>query len=107
MTRGRRRPRRPDSDGVVDLLDARPCARLDLHGFHRAEVELAVRNFVTTWQRRTPGGVVHIITGKGRNSPGGSVVGPAVRRCLRLDVATCITEWSPDVAGGGYLIRLR
>ena len=107
MARGKRRPRRPESPRDADLLDARPSAQLDLHGFRRDEVELAVRNFVTTWQRRRPGGVVHIIAGKGRGSPGNPVVGPAVRRCLRQDVAAFITEWSPDVAGGGFLIRLR
>lgn len=107
MARGKRRPRRPGPDSDVDLLDARPCAQLDLHGYRRDEVALAVRNFVTTWQRRRPGGVVHIITGKGRGSPGSPVVGPAVRRSLRQDVAAFVTEWSPDVAGGGFLVRLR
>jgi DNA-nicking Smr family endonuclease len=89
------------------LLDARPEATLDLHGFRANEIENAIRNFLSTWQRRAPGRVVHIVTGKGRGSDGGPVLRPAVRRLLELEGKMLASEWSPDVDGGGYLIRLR
>jgi DNA-nicking Smr family endonuclease len=105
----RRRRRRPASrdPSELDLLDARPSAVLDLHGFRGEEVRSAVSNFVTSWQRRIPGGVIHIVTGRGRSSAGRPVLAPAVRRCLRDDLAALVTEWCPDVAGGGFLVRLR
>jgi DNA-nicking Smr family endonuclease len=107
MTRRRRRPPSPPGGSGPDLLDARPRAVLDLHGFRGDEVALAVANFVTSWQRRSPGAVVHIVTGRGRGSAGRPVLAPAVRRCLRGDLAGCVREWCPDVAGGGFLVRLR
>jgi len=110
MARRRRRhpPRNgPPRRGTEPLLDARPAATLDLHGFRATEIEDAIRNFLATWQRRAPGRVVHIVTGKGRGSDRGPVLRPAVRRLLELEGTTLASEWSPDLDGGGYLIRLR
>jgi DNA-nicking Smr family endonuclease len=82
-------------------------ATLDLHGFRAAEVEQAVGNFLSTWQRRAPGGVVHVITGRGRGSGGRPVLRPAVRRFLESAGQAVVREWIPDVDAGGYLVRLR
>jgi hypothetical protein len=35
------------------------------------------------------------------------VLRPAVRRLLELEGQALASEWSPDLDGGGYLIRLR
>jgi DNA-nicking Smr family endonuclease len=93
--------------GLDALLDARPVATLDLHGFRATEIEQAVRNFLSTWQRRAPGSVVHVITGRGKGSRTHPVVRPAVRRFLESGGQVLVREWSPDVDSGGYLVRLR
>ena len=107
--RGGRRPGRRSApgSGLDALLDARPAATLDLHGFRASEVERAVANFLSTWQRRAPGAVVHVITGKGKGSGGRPVLRPAVRRFLQSAGNAYAREWSPDVDAGGYLVRLR
>lgn len=104
----RRRPAqdRPAALGLDALLDAQPVATLDLHGFRAAEVQQAVGNFLSTWRRRAPGGVVHVITGRGRGSGGRPVLRPAVRRLLEAAGPTVVAEWSPDVDAGGFLVRL-
>ena len=108
MTRRRRPPRRrPSAIGLDPLLDAHPVATLDLHGFRATEVEQAAVNFLSTWQRRAPGAIVHVITGRGRGSGGRPVLRPAVRRFLESAGQAYVREWSPDVDSGGYLVRLR
>lgn len=105
----RRRPpvqARPPALGLDALLDARPVATLDLHGFRATEIQQAVGNFLSTWRQRTPGGVVHVITGRGRGSAGRPVLRPAVRRLLEATGPTVVAEWSPDVDAGGFLVRL-
>ncbi len=89
------------------LLDATPAATLDLHGFGRIEALGAVRNFLSTWSRRSPGRVVHIIAGKGQHSGGRGVLGPTVRQLLKGELAAYVREWSRDIEGGGFLVRLR
>lgn len=66
-----------------------------------------MRNFVATAARRTPGAVVHIITGKGKGSPGRPVLRGAVAALLRGDLAPRIADWSRDVDEGGFLVRVR
>ena len=89
------------------LLDARPVAMLDLHGFTKAEAAPALLNFIATWRRRASGRVVHIVTGKGRGSSGRSVLKPTVRRMLKEELTDSIKEWSRDLDDGGYLVLLR
>lgn len=104
----RKRRRNPRYEPFDPLLDAEPAAVLDLHGFTAAEAERAVRNFITTWQRRASGQVVHIITGRGRGSPGRPVLRGAVKRFLAADdVAHFVTDVQLDLDDGGYLVRLR
>ena len=66
----------PRFDARDPLLDAKPVAELDLHGQKAGEVTGQVRGFLTNWARRTPGGVVRIITGKGKGSAGRAVLKP-------------------------------
>jgi DNA-nicking Smr family endonuclease len=89
------------------LLDVKPVAKLDLHRFTAAEAEVAVRNFLLSWQRRAPGSVVHIVTGKGRGSAGPAVLKPRVRKLLGGEFDTVVNQWSRDIDDGGFLVLLR
>ena len=100
------RPRPPSFAGF-SLLDAKPVATLDLHGFTAPEAELAVRNFVQTWRKRSPSSVVHIITGKGRGSGGRPVLLGVVKRMLSGELAASVLEFDLDLDEGGYLVRVR
>lgn len=90
----------------MDLF-SRPVAALDLHGMTRMEAQLAVRNFLSAWRKRSPGGVVHIITGKGRGSAGRPVLRPAVRTELKGESAKWVSEFTIDDGDGGYLVMLK
>jgi DNA-nicking Smr family endonuclease len=94
-------------DASDPLLDARPAEVLDLHGRSAQEVPALVREFLTNWQRRAPGGVVHIITGKGRGSAGGAVLKPQVAALLKTQLRALVADWDRTPDDGGYVIRLR
>ena len=103
----RRRGRKPGFDLSDPLLHAEPVATLDLHGFTAAEAELAVRNFVQTWQRRAPGKVVHIVTGKGGGSAGAPVLRSKVGRLLKEGLGSVVRSFEKDSNEGGYVVELR
>jgi DNA-nicking Smr family endonuclease len=102
----RRGPTAPRFDAHDRLLDARVAAALDLHGATALEAKARAASFLQAASRTRPGSVVHIITGRGRNSPAGSVLKPAVRAVLRA-AGPAVAEWDEDVDGGGFLVRLR
>ena len=102
----RRSTRHPRFDASHPLLDGPVAERLDLHGFRAEEAEGAVRQFLTTWQRRGRGLIVHVITGKGRGSPQGPVLKQKVAALLK-QLPAIVADWAPDEAGGGFKIRLR
>jgi len=104
---GQRRVSRPDSAGPRTLHGAIVVGELDLHGCHLEDAENRLERFLTTHQVRKPGGVVRIITGRGRGSGGAPVLQPAVREALEGWLRRYVSEWSVDVGGGGYLVRLR
>jgi DNA-nicking Smr family endonuclease len=89
------------------LLDGPADDELDLHGFTAAEAEAHLRVWLEGLARRRPGTLVHVITGKGRNSPGGAVLLPAVRRLLKGPMAARVADMALDDAGGGFRVRLR
>ncbi len=101
----RRRSRLQFDDGD-DLLDG-DAAVLDLHGRTAQEARRLVRDFIATRARSVRGGLVHIITGKGRHSPNGSVLQPAVKTELAGACASFIAVCSPDIDEGGFRVRLR
>jgi DNA-nicking Smr family endonuclease len=104
----RSKPRRESLGAFGDpLLDANPVAILDLHRFTAAEAEGAVRNFLLSWQRRAPGSLVHLVTGKGKGSAGPAVLKPRVRRMLEDELNAVVKQWSRDIDDGGFLVLLR
>ena len=82
-------------------------ATLDLHGRTAAEARDLVRAIVASAARRTPGAVVHVITGKGRGSAGRPVLRSAVAGLLKGELAPQVADWARDVGDGGFLIRVR
>ena len=98
MSASRHDPFEPLSGPVADTLD--------LHGMTAAEALLATTAFIRRVHRRTPGALVHVITGRGRGSRGMPVLKTRVRTLLRTGDLP-IAEFTSDLDGGGYLIRLR
>lgn len=98
--------RHPRFDPSDDLFDTGPAADLDLHGHSVDEAARALTAFLKTWQSRAPGAVVHVITGKGRNSPNGSALKPLVTRLLKTELRSLVREWARDIDEGGFFVRL-
>ena len=104
----RRTPERSARFRVRDgLHDASVAASLDLHGFRADEVAGALRNFLTAWRGRGRGLVVHVITGRGRNSANGPVLRGRVSALLKGELASLVADWGPDDNDGGFRVKLR
>jgi hypothetical protein len=103
----RRGPRSPRFDASDPLLGAPVAAQLDLHRLTGQEVEGVVRGFLETQQRRGPGAVVRIITGKGRNSADGPVLLPRVRTLLKGALARYVADWRLGDDGGSFVVKVR
>jgi DNA-nicking Smr family endonuclease len=102
----KRRPTQPRFDAFDDLLGAPLAGQIDLHGMSAAQAESAVRSFVDGWRRREPGAVVLIITGKGRGSPDGAVLLPAMRILLRTKLSGLVSDWALDDSEGAFRVRV-
>lgn len=100
MPRRGARPRDPFDpfDGPIDET-------LDLHGFSVVEARTHVPTWLSAARRRHPGGLLHLITGKGRGSSAGPVLKRVVRAILQ-GAPEIVAEFAPDSAGGGFLVRL-
>lgn len=106
--RKKRKDPHPHTFGLADpLLDARPAATLDLHGDTALQAERRTHDFIVTQARIAPGGVVHIITGRGRGSAGRPVLPGAVRKTLRGSAAQFVADFDRDLDDGGFLVKLR
>ena len=101
----RKRDSTPARD-PFEPLDGPVSDSLDVHGLKATETVAAVSAFLQRVQRRAPGSLVHVITGRGRGSVGGPVLKTKVRTLLRSGTLP-IAAWGEDLEGGGYLIRLR
>lgn len=108
---GKRRPARVDPPELPDtLVGAHPDHTVDLHGFTEAVAVQRVNDLLTTWIRKEPGAVLHIITGKGNRSAEGPVLIHAVEGFLRQEMAAGrgrrITDLTLGPGGGGWLVRV-
>lgn len=96
-------PRGPDP---FDPLDGRVDDTLDLHGFTAAEARARLDVYFKGARQKHPGQLVHLITGKGRNSAGSPVLKPAIRSLLRSGALPNVASWGVDEDDGGYLVRV-
>ncbi|HEU4698765.1 MAG TPA: Smr/MutS family protein [Gemmatimonadales bacterium] len=102
-----RRPGRPPPPrDPFDPLDGRVADTFDLHGATGVQARAQVGAYLQRARQRHPGELVHIITGRGRNSPGRPVLRPTVQAVLRAAPAALVARWGPDYDGGGFLVRL-
>ncbi len=106
MSPRRRRRTEPYRD-PFEPLDGPIDHTLDLHGLTATEARVAVERFLGGAHRRHPGGLIHLITGKGRRSSGRPVLRGLVRGLLESGRFSEVAEWGPDLDGGGFLVRLR
>jgi DNA-nicking Smr family endonuclease len=93
------------SRNPFEPLEGHVADTIDLHGMTAAEAEAAVAAFLRRCHRRAPGALVHIITGRGRGSPGRPVLKPKVKAMLKQGELPA-AAWGEDLDGGGYLVRL-
>jgi DNA-nicking Smr family endonuclease len=70
-----------------------------------SQAEPAVAAFLNRIRKRQRGALVHIITGKGRGSPGHPVLKTRVRTLLKAG-SLPVEAWGTDLDGGGFLVRL-
>ena len=64
-------------------------------------------NVTASVHRKTPGSLIHIITGRGRGSAGAPVLKPMIRALLDSGQVSNIETWAGDLDGGGYLVRMK
>ena len=100
-----KRNRALEDRNPFDPLDGAVSHSIDLHGFAATEARAAVIDFLRRARRQSPDGLVHVITGKGRGSPGRPVLKGAVKALLRSGEVPLLA-WGEDLDGGGFLVRL-
>jgi len=107
--RKRRKGTPPDSaplTGIAALLSETPAAVLDLHGLTATQAEARLRDFLRTRATLAPGGVVHVITGRGNRSEGTPVLPGLVRDLLESDLRDLAVSSAGLPGGGGVAVRL-
>jgi DNA-nicking Smr family endonuclease len=80
----------------------------DLHGQSVLDAATNAERFLRTQARARPGGVVRLITGRGR-SGGGAPVRTRVRSLLRAlrDDGRVVRDYLLEEGDGSFLVRLR
>jgi DNA-nicking Smr family endonuclease len=93
---------------MIDWTEREPDATFDLHGQVVIEAAANVERFLRTQARVRPGGVVRLITGRGR-SGGGAPIRSRVRTLLRTlrDGGAAVRDYVLEDSEGSFLVRLR
>ena len=88
--------------------DRRPEAELDLHGQTVVDAVANAERFLRAQRKARPGGVVRLVTGRGR-AGGGAPIRTRVRTMLRTlrDQGTMVRDYILEDTEGSFLIRLR
>lgn len=91
-----------------DRADRTPDATFDLHGQSVVEAATNTERFLRAQSRARPGGVVRLITGRGRGG-GGAPIRTRVRTLLRQfrDSGTLVRDFELEHGEGSFLVRLR
>jgi len=93
---------------MIDWTDRGPAATFDLHGQAVSEAVANAERFLRTQSRVRPGGVVRLITGRGR-AGGGAPIRSRVRTLLRTmrEGGTAVRDYVLEDSEGSFLVRLR
>jgi DNA-nicking Smr family endonuclease len=93
---------------MLDWTDRRPDVTLDLHGQSVGEAVANAERFLRAQARARPGGIVRVITGRGR-AGGGAPIRTRVRTLLRAmrDVGKPVRDYVLEDSEGSFLVRLQ
>jgi DNA-nicking Smr family endonuclease len=92
---------------LLDWTDRSPDATFDLHGQSVAEAVTNAERFLRAQGKARRGGVVRLITGRGR-SGGGAPIRTRIRGLLRnlKESGTVVRDFVLEETDGSYLVRL-
>jgi len=93
---------------MIDWTDRAPDATFDLHGQAVTEAAQNTERFLRAQGRARPGGIVRVITGRGR-AGGGAPIRTRVRTLLRTlrDGHTIVRDYVLEDSEGSFLVRLK
>ena len=94
---------------MLDWTDRPPDTTFDLHGLSVLEATTRTEQFLRVQARVRPGGMVRLITGRGRGGGGGAPIRPRVRTLLRNLSASgrVVRDFVLEDSEGSFLVRLR
>jgi DNA-nicking Smr family endonuclease len=92
---------------MPDWIDRSPDATFDLHGQSLVEAVSNAERFLRVQGKARPGGVVRLITGRGRGG-GGAPIRSRVRALLRAlkESGRIVRDYQLEDTEGSYLVRL-
>ena len=93
---------------MIEWTDHVADATFDLHGHTVSEAAENAERFLRTQARVRPGGIVRLITGRGR-AGGGAPIRTRVRTLLRTlrEGQTIVRDYVLEDSEGSFLVRLR
>jgi DNA-nicking Smr family endonuclease len=93
---------------MLDWTNRRPDAELDLHGQAVLEAVANAERFLRAQGKARPGGVVRVVTGRGRGG-GGAPIRTRVRTLLRgmHGQGAVVRDYVLEDSEGSFLVRLR
>ena len=93
---------------MPDWTDRSPDATFDLHGQTVLEAVTNAERFLQAQLKARPGGIVRLITGRGRSGTG-SPVRTRIRGLLRglKESSRVVQDYVLEDSDGSYLVRLR
>ena len=93
---------------MLDWTDRPADHSFDLHGQAVAEAAANAERFLRTQARARPGGVVRLVTGRGK-AGGGAPIRTRVRTLLKTmrDQGQVVREYVLEEGEGSFLVRLR
>jgi DNA-nicking Smr family endonuclease len=95
---------------MLDWTDRRPDVTLDLHGQSVGEAVANAERFLRAQASVRPGGVVRVITGRGRGGAGGGApIRTRVRTLLRAmrEAGKPVRDYVLEDSEGSFLVRLQ
>lgn len=92
---------------MLDWTDRAADATFDLHGQTVAEALTNAERFLSVQAKARRGGIVRLITGRGRGG-GGAPIRTRIRGLLRTlkESGTVVRDYVLEESEGSYLIRL-